>query len=1001
MKKLYGAVQHPYYVVAPDYIRQSAGIRVMHQFCAALRRSGQEAWISTGRVNNQLDTPVLTNDVRRRNEEIGRIPIAVYPEVIGGNPLQSHVVTRYILNTPGLFGEKPRYKHSDLLFSYANALNAELESSWGVLFLPCIDSSIFNNRNNPHDSARKGWCVYPGRYTQGLVQNQTLLTDCKVITREWPSSHHDLAELFRQSEGIYCFENTAISLEARLCGCVVVHLPSPFYDSEHLMGTSEGLALGTSQSSDASHIEIARVDLPKLTATYEALEVEFWHKLEKWIEDTQALARKVADNPTPRPDIDTPLDDAAYRAWHELNAPGELHAHHLATQMVTTWKTIPSVHLLMALQPGQLGEFERTLPSLLAQLFENWMLTVVATELPPGALQAHPRIQWLEAKQPSYLNTILHEMAKASGGDWVGFLPAGIQLDPLGLQTLVNVSQENPNVQLVFGDDDVQATDGRAYHPRLKPEPDLISVCGASFLNGLALMRKDTYAASCSHAPPPQVSAYAACLHLLLTGIPETVEHVSGILARLPEGQTPSTAEAEHQEVVKQLRLARINADVFKRHAAHLRMVQPHPTLALEPITALILGSNSLEVCVAQWRHLLKMSGRNGLQHCLIANRLSSPLDSQLLRAAVTLSPDLPTTILDFQGLDDGEAIHELCLQVDTPLTWILGPTTYLIQADGLHHLAAWMRWPGVAAVQPGLWDASVGRMVCPGFTPSLLWEPLHLSPDTIDTPPTQQRSMACLNGEGMLLKTPALQNAMQQMSRVDKALWSLALSRQLTQSDHKIIWKPEIMCEIRYLNRTEAAVFRHPFLTQNLPWLVKSGGYNERLSLRKPGQVDAQRSNPWLGAHTLKHRLLLLQEEGRLFPNEHLPCLAQMSNHTGASLTLWTVSPEDSADVLLLEIVRAGPTAVYFGPHAASGPLARALKGLTEHCTSIKRICCIAPLPVAETQSDTWNLFDWLTHHQRALRLAHCALATEQVQVDALRPYHPDVKLHCLVPHT
>ena len=43
---LYARRRHPYYVFAPDYVRTSAGIRVMHQICDTLNRLGEEAYLT-------------------------------------------------------------------------------------------------------------------------------------------------------------------------------------------------------------------------------------------------------------------------------------------------------------------------------------------------------------------------------------------------------------------------------------------------------------------------------------------------------------------------------------------------------------------------------------------------------------------------------------------------------------------------------------------------------------------------------------------------------------------------------------------------------------------------------------------------------------------------------------------------------------------------------------------------------------------------------------------
>lgn len=990
-RQLYGDVRYPYYVVAPDYQRTSAGIRVMHQFCAALRMCGQEAWISTGMTHPLLDTPKLTHEIQQQHLEQGRVPIAVYPEVVGRNPLQCHVVTRYILNKPGLLGEKPHYKDSDLLFVYEPELLTEVSAPWGVLHLPSIDTSIFHHRG--HSPHRQGWCVYPGRHSDGLKDHAALFANCTVITRNWPSTREDMAALFQRSEGVFCFENTAISMEARLCGCPVVQLPSPLYDKDRFFGIGLGLAKGISFSTEQEDIETARSELLGLSKGYQALEHRFWSGLDQWIQDTQKLAINVAKTkPAPLVD-DTPTDDLRYRDWYQLNTPGESTAQYLATRMMLDWAGPTSVHLLMAVPPDELNGFEQTLATLRNQVFDSWMLTVVSTAPPPSNAQTQQRIQWLEARETRDLDVILHEMAKVSGGDWLGFLPTGIRLDALGLQALVDAAQTHPSWQLVYSDDDIQTADGRAHHPRLKPKPDLITLCGASLVDGLTLIRKTAYAAAIPEALAGLNPAYPLSLALLANGQTDAIGHVDGIWAHLPERPHTHPNEGEREAAIKHLQQAGIDAHIQHRSTANLRMVEPPPHPAPPPITAVLLGADTLEACLAQWRQLHGMAGALGLHDCLIANRLTSQHDTQLLKMAVALHPGLPTSVADLPNLNDGEILATLRMQITAPLAWILGPGTTPVQPDGLHHLTNWMQWPNVAAVQPGLWSLTAGQMLSPGFSPGLAWEPLALSPETHDNAATQQRTLACLNGEGVLIRTPALQQALQRMSDADRAVWPLALSRELAQLGHTMVWQPEVMMGVSFGGHTPSRSSKHLFMAQNLPWLASHGPYNPRLSLRKPALVDATRSTPWTGVGTDIRRGLLLQDEAVLFPQEHLAHLAQLGETTNLSLALWSVSTADSADILFLEIVRSAPHAVYFGKHTSHGALAGALALMAEHCPEIPRLCCIGPVATSGGQVDGWTLVEWLHQHQQALHSAHRALTCETELADALHPYHPDIR--------
>ncbi|HJV26689.1 MAG TPA: glycosyltransferase [Aromatoleum sp.] len=290
-KKLYRERRQPYYITAPNYSRASAGIRVMHRLCHALNLAGEEAWITCPETDPSLNTPLLTMSVRREHEAAGLRPIAVYPEVIAENPLDCPVVVRYILNVPGLLGQRPAYRDSDLFYVHTDELAQHLDRCNGLLFLPTTDASIFNNFDNPFDNDRHGACIYFGRYEEGKKIWKDLADNCTVITKEFPATHPELADLFRRSERLYCFENTTLHLEARLCGCPVVLLPSPFIDLDKPFGGQLGFNVGLARSNDEQALDEARRSVGEVAKVYEALEEKFWTQLEAFVEFTQEQAR--------------------------------------------------------------------------------------------------------------------------------------------------------------------------------------------------------------------------------------------------------------------------------------------------------------------------------------------------------------------------------------------------------------------------------------------------------------------------------------------------------------------------------------------------------------------------------------------------------------------------------------------------------------------------------------------------------------------------------------
>ena len=289
IRSLYAPRPNPYYVLSPDYRRNSAGIRVMHMLCDVLNRSGYEAYIVANVLNPELMTPQLTNQVIALHKQQGLEPVMVYPEVVSGNPLGGDVVVRYILNTPGFLNGGKDYGEEDIMFSFSKGLLLPGMPEEHVMFLQPIDLNVFRLPDNPARRIAGKVCYYQGRTGTGVDKNM-LPPDAIEITSSYPATWEGLVDIFQTSEFFYSSATTALSAEAALCGCIGVVIPgegAPLNFSAEETG-NYGVAWGTS----SQEIERARQTLPLLKESLEKQEVAFWHALDRFIETTQSAAAK-------------------------------------------------------------------------------------------------------------------------------------------------------------------------------------------------------------------------------------------------------------------------------------------------------------------------------------------------------------------------------------------------------------------------------------------------------------------------------------------------------------------------------------------------------------------------------------------------------------------------------------------------------------------------------------------------------------------------------------
>jgi GT2 family glycosyltransferase len=560
-RKLYSKPRRPFYIEAPSYRRTSAGIRVMHLLCHALNSVGEEAYVYPTETNPSLDTPIATPEIIERHRATGRQPIVVYPEVVSGNPRGAGSVVRYVLNRPGFLGGDTEFPDTELVFGFGRNALPEDADSRNVLFLPPIDISIFNNLDNPNDNKRAGVLLYPGRYVSALSLYPDVAARATLITPSWPESHEQLAELFRRSEAVYCFESTAIATEAILCGCPAIVLPSPFFNGA-LLNDAELGRHGFALNDSPEEVDYATRTVGLLWEAYEQAEERFWQQLEHFIALAQAMPFLELP-PAPLADPEREGTRNRYATWHARTAFAEIDAQLLAERMVLKWTKRPGMHLLMALHPGEEGLLADTLDSLAIQLYPDWLLSVV-TELPkPEGLDELPNLQWLSLQDASHIDYVIDEIAAASAGTWLARIEPGLTFEPHALQVFADYINARPMWHLMYCDEDTREEDGALSQPLFKPDLNLDLLRAQNYFGAFVLVEKEAFLVTGRYGTHRGAETYDLSLRVLDQVGPQAVGHVDQMLVHLPRASTRAMApEAERLAVEDHLRRRGLAAEV-------------------------------------------------------------------------------------------------------------------------------------------------------------------------------------------------------------------------------------------------------------------------------------------------------------------------------------------------------------------------------------------------------------------------------------------------------
>ena len=208
----------PYLIWSPPYAHNSAGIKALHNLCKGLNRKRHTAYI----------TPVYLETMDTRM-------IAIYPEIVHGNPFGLKNRVRWILNKPGLLCNGPKqYDPEELLFIWEKRyLNLPKDR---ILTTYNFDDDLFHSTGQTRDID----CVWIGK---GIHRRKEInIPEAVRITYEWPAKRDELAALLQRTNILYTFDDrTGLNWEAFLCGCRIILMPENYELSKDEILKTTGL----------------------------------------------------------------------------------------------------------------------------------------------------------------------------------------------------------------------------------------------------------------------------------------------------------------------------------------------------------------------------------------------------------------------------------------------------------------------------------------------------------------------------------------------------------------------------------------------------------------------------------------------------------------------------------------------------------------------------------------------------------------------------------------
>ncbi len=197
----------------------------MHVLCDLLNLFDQKAYLvpidQDFKTKSALKSPLLTKSIRDLHFQNDLKVMGVYDESVVGNPLKFSIVARWYLNRPGFLSGNQFLKSSEVNLNFVFA--KEIDNYHPRLCVNTVDFDFF--LASPHYKDRSLKLFYAGKL-RSLGVEVVKPENVMEIHRSGPSkqSREELRNLFAQARVLYVAEDTAMVLEAAICGCPSIQL---------------------------------------------------------------------------------------------------------------------------------------------------------------------------------------------------------------------------------------------------------------------------------------------------------------------------------------------------------------------------------------------------------------------------------------------------------------------------------------------------------------------------------------------------------------------------------------------------------------------------------------------------------------------------------------------------------------------------------------------------------------------------------------------------------
>ncbi len=204
---------------------------------------------------------------------------------------------------------------------------------------------------------------------------------------------------------------------------------------------------------------------------------------------------EVADAPFTPP---APVDP--YQAWLDLNRWTRVRASRLRERLQVA-ENLPLLTVVTPVYRPDLNHFRETAASVRNQIYTNWQWCIADDASNDQALTSclselaatDPRIQVVVRSENGHISRATNSAAALAEGEFIAFLDHDDLLSPDALAEVALHLAANPDVDVLYSDDDKVDLNGGRYGPQFKPDWSPETLLGQMYCCHLLVVRRSLF----------------------------------------------------------------------------------------------------------------------------------------------------------------------------------------------------------------------------------------------------------------------------------------------------------------------------------------------------------------------------------------------------------------------------------------------------------------------------------------------------------------------------